>query len=90
MSAVLQSNLNQILTSLRTVTRGPESLHATIERLRPEMEIPSQPSGVAGFRQAPGKNLNWRSGVVASAPSLPRAPITIVLAPLTPVNNRLL
>lgn len=68
MASVLQNNLNQVLGTLRTVTRGPDSLHAMIEKLRPEMEVPSQPNGVPGFRQAPGKNLSWRSGVVHSAP----------------------
>ena len=70
MASTLQTDIAQIMGTLRTVQRGSDSLRNVLEKLRYEMEIPTQPNGgggVGGFRTGappPGKQLNWRSGVV--------------------------
>ena len=66
MSSTLQQDLTHILGTLRTVTRGPDTLRATLEKLRHEMEIPAQPNAAPGFRSGTtgGKQISWRNGVV--------------------------
>lgn len=47
-SAALQGELSSILGSFSSIKRGSDDLHALMERLRQDMEIPTQPSFRSG------------------------------------------
>ena len=67
-STLLQSELNTLLGNFRQVTRGTDDLHALMERLRQDMEIPTQPSFRSGIIN-PHTNTHTNSQSNQSYPS---------------------
>lgn len=80
----LQSELKALLGTFRQITKGSDDLHALMERLRQDMEIPTQPSfrtasggGGSGQTQQGGgrfassstsSGMSWRNGVSSFQP----------------------
>ena len=85
-SSNLQSELNALLGSFRQITKGSDDLHALMERLRQDMEIPTQPSfrtmngtqggssqggsSQGGRFQSASAGMSWRNGVTSFQPKV--------------------
>jgi hypothetical protein len=83
-STLLQGELNTLLGTFRQVTRGTDDLHVLMERLRQDMEIPTQPSfrsGITNTNSQPNQSyaaggggrqmssgMSWRNGATSFQP----------------------